>query len=85
MSMKDEIPSRLVIAIGGNATHPEGIRGTPTEQADVAAGARPSAAAADGAQHRAHHHARERPGRWQDPDAPVDRASARRADVARHL
>ena len=37
MSMKDEIPSRLIIAIGGNATHPEGIRGTPTEQADVAA------------------------------------------------
>ena len=33
-----EIPSRLVIAIGGNATHPEGIRGTPSEQADVAAG-----------------------------------------------
>ena len=32
-----EIPKRLVIAIGGNATHPEGIRGTPTEQADVAA------------------------------------------------
>ena len=37
MSMKDEIPSRLIIAIGGNATHPEGIRGTPNEQADVAA------------------------------------------------
>ena len=38
MPKRDEIPSRLVIAIGGNATHPEGIRGTPTEQADVAAG-----------------------------------------------
>lgn len=33
----DEIPPRLVIAIGGNATHPEGIRGTPYEQAKIAA------------------------------------------------
>jgi len=38
MPNRDEIPNRLVIAIGGNATHPEGIRGTPSEQADVAAG-----------------------------------------------
>jgi carbamate kinase len=38
MSTTDQIPSRLIIAIGGNATHPEGIRGTPSEQADVAAG-----------------------------------------------
>ena len=37
MSAIAEIPQRLVIAIGGNATHPEGIRGTPQEQADVAA------------------------------------------------
>jgi carbamate kinase len=37
MSATAGIPPRLVIAIGGNATHPEGIRGTPTEQADVAA------------------------------------------------
>lgn len=36
MSVIAEIPQRLVIAIGGNATHPEGIRGTPQEQADVA-------------------------------------------------
>lgn len=35
--MHEAIPKRLVIAIGGNATHPEGIKGTPTEQADVAA------------------------------------------------
>ena len=33
----DQIPPRLVIAIGGNATHPEGIRGTPYEQAKIAA------------------------------------------------
>ena len=33
----DEIPPRLVIAIGGNATHPDGIRGTPYEQAKIAA------------------------------------------------
>jgi carbamate kinase len=31
------IPPRLLIAIGGNATHPEGIRGTPGEQVAVAA------------------------------------------------
>jgi carbamate kinase len=37
MSAAGEIPSRLVIAIGGNATHPEGIRGTPDEQIAVAA------------------------------------------------
>lgn len=38
MSATDQVPSRLIIAIGGNATHPEGIRGTPSEQVDVAAG-----------------------------------------------
>src|SRR5579862_6469039 len=37
MSAEGRIPSRLVIAIGGNATHPEGIRGTPGEQIAVAA------------------------------------------------
>jgi len=37
MSLEDEIPPRLVIAIGGNATHPQGIRGTPVEQAKIAA------------------------------------------------
>ena len=37
MSNANGIPERLVIAIGGNATHPEGIRGTPSEQAEVAA------------------------------------------------
>ncbi len=31
------IPDRLVIAIGGNATHPEGIRGTSREQRELAA------------------------------------------------
>ncbi len=35
--LADQIPPRLVIAIGGNATHPEGIRGTPYEQAKIAA------------------------------------------------
>ncbi len=34
--MGEGIPERLVIAIGGNATHPEGIRGTPGEQVAVA-------------------------------------------------
>lgn len=35
--MTRDIPARLLIAIGGNAIHPEGIRGTPAEQAEVAA------------------------------------------------
>ncbi len=37
MSAGSEFPARLVLAIGGNATHPEGIRGTPSEQTEVAA------------------------------------------------
>ena len=35
--LKRDIPRRLVIAIGGNAIHPEGLRGTPDEQISVAA------------------------------------------------
>jgi len=35
--MRDDMPRRLVIAIGGNAIHPEGIQGTPGEQVSVAA------------------------------------------------
>ena len=31
------IPNKLVIAIGGNATHPEGIKGTSEEQEEIAA------------------------------------------------
>ena len=31
------LPPRLLIAIGGNAIHPEGIKGTPEEQMNVAA------------------------------------------------
>jgi carbamate kinase len=34
--MADPLPSRLLVAIGGNATHPENIRGTSDEQKDVA-------------------------------------------------
>lgn len=33
----EEIPQRLVVAIGGNATHPEDIAGTSEEQVKVAA------------------------------------------------
>jgi carbamate kinase len=33
----DPLPERLVVAIGGNATHPENIRGTTEEQEIVAA------------------------------------------------
>jgi carbamate kinase len=32
-----ELPERLLVAIGGNATHPDGIRGTAEEQNDLAA------------------------------------------------
>ncbi len=37
MPRNDPIPNRLVVAIGGNAIHPEGIRGTSQEQVDIAA------------------------------------------------
>ena len=33
----ESLPERLVVAIGGNATHPENIRGTTEEQEMVAA------------------------------------------------
>lgn len=36
MPRQNEIPTRLVIAIGGNATHPEDIAGTSEEQKEVA-------------------------------------------------
>ena len=32
-----DIPKRLVVAVGGNATHPEEIRGTADEQKIIAA------------------------------------------------
>jgi carbamate kinase len=37
MSERRELPERLLIAIGGNATHPDNIRGTVEEQIDIAA------------------------------------------------
>ncbi len=36
MVMKFEIPTRLLVAIGGNAVHPEGVQGTAAEQARFA-------------------------------------------------
>lgn len=36
MSADEDIPRRLLVAIGGNATHPEEIAGTATEQRDIA-------------------------------------------------
>lgn len=36
MRRPDELPDRLVVAIGGNATHPEDISGTTEEQKQVA-------------------------------------------------
>ena len=37
MPRSDAMPSRIVIAIGGNATHPEEIAGTAGEQKEIAA------------------------------------------------
>lgn len=37
MTSHDAVPDRLIIAIGGNAIHPEGIRGTAEEQEKLAA------------------------------------------------
>lgn len=37
MSKRIDIPDRLLVAIGGNATHPEDIAGTSEEQASIAA------------------------------------------------
>ena len=37
MSAAPEIPRRLLVAIGGNATHPEDIEGTSQEQKEIAA------------------------------------------------
>ncbi|MGE3066142.1 MAG: carbamate kinase [Hyphomicrobiaceae bacterium] len=36
MAGREQLPSRLLVAIGGNATHPQNIRGTSDEQKDVA-------------------------------------------------
>lgn len=36
MTETREIPKRLIIAIGGNAIHPAGIKGTSEEQVDIA-------------------------------------------------
>lgn len=38
MSQFHDVPARMLIAIGGNAIHPEGIAGTPREQIDIVAG-----------------------------------------------
>lgn len=37
MSRPDELPPRLLVAVGGNATHPEDIEGTSAEQTAMAA------------------------------------------------
>ena len=37
MIVRMETPDRLVVAVGGNATHPENIRGTTQEQEELAA------------------------------------------------
>lgn len=36
MSTGEDIPRRLLVAIGGNATHPEEIAGTADEQREIA-------------------------------------------------
>jgi carbamate kinase len=37
VTLRQPIPDRLIIAIGGNAIHPEGMRGTAEQQAHLAA------------------------------------------------
>jgi len=37
VSCRYEIPQRLLVAVGGNAIHPEGILGTPQEQGEIVA------------------------------------------------
>jgi carbamate kinase len=37
MAVATNTPARIVIAVGGNATHPEGIAGTAVEQKEIAA------------------------------------------------
>jgi carbamate kinase len=37
MHQTHDLPRRLLIAVGGNAIHPEGIAGTPQEQVDLVA------------------------------------------------
>ena len=37
MTQAFDIPNRIIVAIGGNATHPEDIEGTSREQKDIAA------------------------------------------------
>ncbi|MBX9591875.1 MAG: carbamate kinase [Hyphomonadaceae bacterium] len=37
MGMTEQLPTRLLVAIGGNATHPENIKGTSDEQKELAA------------------------------------------------
>jgi len=37
MSAPKDLPNRIVVAVGGNATHPEHIAGTSSEQKEVAA------------------------------------------------
>jgi len=36
MTASPELPRRLLVAVGGNATHPEDIKGTSREQRDIA-------------------------------------------------
>jgi carbamate kinase len=38
MTRNLEIPDRILVAIGGNATHPQEIEGTSAEQKAIAAG-----------------------------------------------
>jgi carbamate kinase len=37
MGMTEQLPTRLLVAIGGNVTHPENIKGTSDEQKELAA------------------------------------------------
>ena len=79
------IPDRLLVAIGGNATHPEDIEGTSNEQKAIAARTATSLLPLLLQDNELIHHARQWSGGWQDTHAPGAYARSHRADAARYL
>ena len=85
MPSPPDLPERLLVAVGGNATHPPEIRGTAEEQAAIAATTGRALLPLLRLRERTHHHARKRPRRGQNPHATGDFERAGDADDARHL
>ena len=85
MRSPDALPNRLLVAIGGNATHPDGIRGTVQEQNDLAAKTGKSLLPLMKRGSELVDHAWQRAGRRQDLDAAERGAGPHAADDARYL